>query len=97
MGFISLRIKPSTSSGPVVKNESEQFNQYMRNESEKKVAIREQEHAEPRRPLYLFFLSVLLIHHMMVLGLVMTGSFSIKIYILFLYGLFRCDEPVGVC
>lgn len=60
MGFISLRIKLSTSSGPVAKNESEQFNQYMKNESEKKVAIREQEHAEPRHPLYLFFLFVLL-------------------------------------
>lgn len=35
MGFISLRIKPSTSSGPVAKYESEQFNQYMKNEREK--------------------------------------------------------------
>lgn len=60
MGFISLRIKLSTSSGPVAKNESDQFSQNMKNDREKIVAIREQEHAEPWHPLYLFFLFVLL-------------------------------------
>jgi len=54
MGFISLWIEPCTSSGPFVKNESEQFHQYMKNEREKKVPI------FPRHPLYLFFLFLLL-------------------------------------
>lgn len=90
MGFISLRIKLSTSSGPVAKNESDQFNQNMKNDREKMVAIREQEHAEPWH--HLFFLLILYC-----IGPCHDWLIFSKDVSLFLCGIFRCDEPVGIC